>query len=85
MGRIYVPPERFAAVLAEARAHLDAARRYVDALQVYRLRVACTLPLYLADATLALVERYPSRERVNVSRVSVWMQFLRALLPGKIS
>ena len=44
-----------------------------------------TLPLYLADATLALVERYPSRERVKVSRVSVWMQFLRALLPGKIS
>jgi farnesyl-diphosphate farnesyltransferase len=85
MGRIYVPPERFAAVLAEARAHLDAARRYVDALQVYRLRVACTLPLYLADATLALVERYPSRERVKVSRASVWMQLLRALLPGKIS
>jgi farnesyl-diphosphate farnesyltransferase len=85
MGRIYVPPERFAAVLAEARAHLDAARRYVDALQVYRLRVACTLPLYLADATLALVERDPSRERVKVSRASVWMQLLRALLPGKIS
>jgi len=85
MGRIYVPPERFAAVVAEARAHLGAARRYVDALQNYRLRVACTLPLYLGDATLDLIERYPSRERVKVSRARVWIQLLRALLPGKVS
>jgi farnesyl-diphosphate farnesyltransferase len=85
MGRIYVPPERFATVLAEARAHLDAARRYVDALQIYRLRVACILPLYLGDATLDLVERYPSGERVKVPRAGVWIQLLRALLPGKIS
>jgi farnesyl-diphosphate farnesyltransferase len=85
MGRIYVPPERFAAVLAEARAHLDAARQYVGSLQIYRLRVACTLPLYLGNATLDLVERYPSRERVKVHRLSVWLQFLRALLPGKVS
>jgi farnesyl-diphosphate farnesyltransferase len=85
MGRIYVPPERFAAVVAEARAHLGAARRYVDALQIYRLRVACSLPLYLGDATLDLIERHPSRERVKVSRPAVWVQLLRALLPGKIS
>ena len=85
MGRLYVPPERFSAVLAEARAHLSAARRYVDALQIYRLRVACTLPLYLGDATLDLVERDPSGERVKVPRAGVWIQFLRALLPGKIS
>jgi farnesyl-diphosphate farnesyltransferase len=85
MGRIYVPPERFAAALAEARAHLDAARQYVASLRIYRLRVACTLPLYLAKATLDLVERYPSRERVKVHRLSVWLQFLRALLPGRIS
>jgi farnesyl-diphosphate farnesyltransferase len=85
MGRIYVPPERFAAILAEARAHLEAARRYVDALQIYRLRVACILPLYLGDATLDLVERYPSDERVKVHRSRVWLQLLRALLPGKIS
>jgi len=85
MGRVYVPPERFAAVLAEARAHLGAARRYVDALQIYRLRVACALPLYLGEATLDLVERHPSRERVKVRRASVWLQLLRALLPGRIS
>jgi farnesyl-diphosphate farnesyltransferase len=84
MGRTYVPPERFAAVLALARAHLEAARRYVDALQIYRLRVACTLPLYLGDATLARVERYSLSERVKVSRITVWIQLLRALLPGKI-
>ena len=81
MGRIYVPPERFAVVLAEARAHLGAARRYIEALRVYRLRVACTLPLYLGDATLDLVERYPSRQRVKVPRAGVWIQLLRALLP----
>ena len=85
MGRIYVPPERFAVALAEARAHLDAARQYVGSLQIYRLRVACTLPLYLGNATLDLVERYPSRKRVKVHRLSVWLQFLRAFLPGKIS
>jgi farnesyl-diphosphate farnesyltransferase len=85
MGRIYVPSERFATVLAEARAHLDAARRYVNALQIYRLRVACTLPLYLADATLGLVEQYPSEKRVKVPRAGVWIQLLRALLPGKIN
>ena len=81
MGRIYVPPERFAVDLAEARAHLGAARRYIEALRVYRLRVACTLPLYLGDATLDLVERYPSRQRVKVPRAGVWIQLLRALLP----
>ena len=85
MGRIYVPPERFAAVLAEARAHLGAARRYVDALRIYRLRVACTLPLYLGDATLDLIQKYPSSQRLKVPRAGVWIHFLRALLPGKIS
>jgi farnesyl-diphosphate farnesyltransferase len=85
IGRIYVPQGRFAAVMAEARAHLGAARRYVDALQIYRLRVACILPLYLGDATLDLVERHPSSERVKVHRANVWLQLLRALLPGKIS
>ncbi len=84
-NRTYVPAPRFYEVLAEARAHLRAARRYVEVLRNYRLRVACALPLYLAYETLDLVERYPLRARVKVSRFRVWFLFLRAMVPGKIS
>ena len=84
IGRIYVPPERFDEVLADARGHLGAARQYVDALKIYRLRVSCALPLYLGDQTLALVERYPLSQRVKVPRAGVWLQFFRALVPGRI-
>jgi len=83
-GRTYVPTARFDDVLADAHAHLQAAREYVRALRNYRLRVACALPLYLADATLDLVERSPSESRVRVPRKSVWLLLLRALAPGKI-
>lgn len=83
-GRIYAPAERFYEVLADARAHLRAARRYVDALRNYRLRVACALPLYLAYETLDLVERHPLRPRVKVSRFRVWLLFLRALVAGRM-
>jgi farnesyl-diphosphate farnesyltransferase len=82
-GRTYVPTERFGTVLAEARAHLQAARRYVDALRNYRLRVACLLPLYLAEETLDLLEENPSAPRAKVSRRRVWTLFLRALCLGK--
>jgi farnesyl-diphosphate farnesyltransferase len=78
LGRVYVPPIRFEEVLADARAHLRAARRYVDALKVYRLRVSCAVPLYLADETLDLVERHPLKERVKVPRAGVWFHLLRA-------
>jgi farnesyl-diphosphate farnesyltransferase len=83
-GRIYVPAERFSKVLVDARAHLHAARDYVRALRNYRLRVACALPLFLADETLVLIERDPSAPRVKVPRQRVWVLFLRALYPGGI-
>ena len=82
-GRIYVPTERFNEVLADARAHLQAAHEYVRALRNYRLRVACALPLFLADETLGLIERDPSAPRVKVSRQRVWLLLLRALIPGR--
>jgi farnesyl-diphosphate farnesyltransferase len=82
-GRTYVPTERFDAVLAETRAHLQAARTYVSALRNYRLRVACVLPLYLAEETLDLLEQNPSVPRVKVSRRRVWILFLRALCLGR--
>ncbi len=78
-GRIYLPTERFNEALADARAHLQAAREYVRALRKYRMRVACALPLFLADETLGLIERDPSAPRVKVSRQRVWILVLRAL------
>lgn len=83
-GRIYVPAARFNEVLADARAHLRSARQYVTALRNYRLRVACALPLYLAEETLDLVEKSPAQPRIKVSRNRVWLLFLRALSPGRI-
>jgi farnesyl-diphosphate farnesyltransferase len=81
-NRIYVPATRFDEVLAAARAHLRAARRYVAALRNYRLRVACALPLDLATETLDLIEKYPVHPRVKVSRFCVWVLLLRAMIPG---
>ncbi|HEY5704433.1 MAG TPA: squalene/phytoene synthase family protein [Terrimicrobiaceae bacterium] len=83
-GRTYVPSERFSEVLAEARAHLWAAQEYVRALKIYRLRVACALPLLLADETLDLIERNPLAWRVKVPRRRVWVLLLRALYSGGI-
>ncbi len=83
-GRTYVQAERFSEVLADARGHLQAAREYVRALKNYRLRVACALPLFLADETLGLVEREPLAPRVKVPRQRVWILLLRALFPGRI-
>jgi farnesyl-diphosphate farnesyltransferase len=83
-GRIYVPTERFNEVLADARTHLQGAREYVRALRNYRLRVACALPLFLADETLDRIERNPSASRVKVPRRRVWVLLLRALSPGRI-
>jgi farnesyl-diphosphate farnesyltransferase len=82
-GRTYLPTERFSDGIASARAHLQAARSYVSALRNYRLRVACTLPLLLAEETLDLVEENPSASRVKVARPRVWVLFLRALLSVK--
>jgi farnesyl-diphosphate farnesyltransferase len=82
--RIYVPAVRFNDVLADARAHLRAAREYVRALRNYRLRAACALPLSLASETLDLIERDPSAAQVKVSRRRVWILLLRALCPGRI-
>ena len=83
-GRTYLPAERLNDVLADARAHLQAAREYIRALRNYRLRVACALPLFLADETLDLIERNPSASRVKVPRQRVWVLLLRALSPGRI-
>jgi farnesyl-diphosphate farnesyltransferase len=83
-GRTYVQAERFSEVLTDARGHLQAAREYVRALRNYRLRVACALPLFLADETLGLVEREPFAPRVKVPRQRVWILFVRALFPGRI-
>ena len=71
-------------VLADARTHLQAAREYVRALRNYRLRVACALPLFLADETLDRIERNPLASRVKVPRRRVWVLLLRALSPGRI-
>ncbi|HEY5741155.1 MAG TPA: squalene/phytoene synthase family protein, partial [Terrimicrobiaceae bacterium] len=78
-NRIYVPPARFGEVLAEARAYLLAAQKYVRSLRNYRLRVACALPLYLATETLDLIEGNPSHPGIKVRRRRVWFLLLRAV------
>jgi farnesyl-diphosphate farnesyltransferase len=80
-GRTYVPDTRFNEVVAGGRAHLSASREYVGALRNYRLRVASSLPLYLAEETLDLVERNPAQPRNKVPRKRVWILALRALSP----
>ncbi len=78
-GRTYVPAERLSDVLAQARAHLQAAHGYLRGLRNYRLRVACALPLSLAEETLRLVEENPQARHVKVARRRVWALFFRAL------
>jgi len=79
-GRTYVPAERTGEVLLDARRHLQAARQYVDALKDFRLRVACALPVHLAEETLDLIERNPSGSRIKVPRSRVWCLLLRATI-----
>jgi farnesyl-diphosphate farnesyltransferase len=79
-GRIYVTAERFSQVLEDARAHLLSAREYVRALRNYRLRVACALPLLLANETLDLIAADPSARRPKVSRRRVWVLLARAVV-----
>ncbi len=78
-GRTYVPAERLSDVLAQARAHLRAAHRYVRGLRNYRLRVACALPLSLAEDTLRLIEENPQARHVKVARRRVWGLLVWAL------
>lgn len=80
IGRIYVPDRRVPAGLAQARASLGDADRYVAAIRPRRLRAACALPLLLARETLALVERHPDAPRVKVPRSRVWILLVRALI-----
>jgi farnesyl-diphosphate farnesyltransferase len=79
-GRIYVTAERFSQVLEDARAHLLSAREYVRALRNYRLRVACALPLLLANETLDLIAADPSARRPKVSHRRVWVLLARAVV-----
>ena len=80
LGRVYVPSEAMPETLGLARLFLRDAETYVRALTQRRLRAACALPLLLARETLDLVERHPDAGRVKVSRVRVWMLFLKALV-----
>ncbi|CAN5646469.1 phytoene/squalene synthase family protein [soil metagenome] len=78
-GRVYVADSDRPAVLEQAREHLRAAHAYIEAVRLYRLRIACALPFLIAGETLDLVERNPTARRVKVSRGRVRVLFVRAL------
>jgi len=79
LNRVYVPENRFAAVLDLARMHLRSAEQYTRSLTSRRLRAACALPFLMGRETLDLVAADPLRPRVKVSRHRVRWLFLRAL------
>lgn len=66
--------------MQHAREHLAAASQYVSAIRPRRLRAACALPLILGRQTLDLIGRYPHAAGLKVSRATVWLAFLRAIL-----
>ena len=79
IGRIYVPPERFAAEMEIAHQSLDAGDAYASAIFSRRLRAASALPLLLGRSTLDLVASHPERKRVKIPRRQVWIALARAL------
>lgn len=79
LNRIYVPEERFSAVLDLARSHLRSAEEYTRSLTSRRLRAACALPFLMGRETLDLIAADPSRARVKISRNRVRWLLLRAL------
>ena len=79
LGRIYIPPERFATDMETARTSLAAGGSYASAIRSRRLRAACVLPLQLGRSTLELVARNPEKKRVKVPRHRVWIAWVCAL------
>lgn len=67
--------------LSRASQLLDAGRKYVRAIRSPRVRIACYLPWYLGEKTLALLRVHPpltTSEEVKVSRATVRAALLRA-------
>lgn len=80
LGRVYLPRESFNHALAIARGHLLGAEKYVKALRIRRLRMACALPLLLGRETLDLIEKNPDAPRVKVARSRVWLLLARSVV-----
>jgi farnesyl-diphosphate farnesyltransferase len=78
-GRVYVAPAGFDVAVDLARGHLAAARVYCDAIRPVRLHAACLLPCLLAEETLDLVVRDPSRPQAKISRTRVRFLLVRAV------
>jgi len=81
LGRVYLPEEEVPAAIADARASLDDAERYVRSLRRGRLRMASALPLLIARATLDLLEKnssFPPAKKI--SRVRLYSLCVRAVV-----
>ncbi len=85
-------PERarplFESLRQLALGHLDAAWRYVRALNPFKLRYACALPVLIGLETLALLGRcspLEAPERIKVSRVQVRGLMASALVGTAVS
>lgn len=80
LGRVYLRPESISHALAVARGHLLGAEKYVKALRIRRLRMACALPMLLGRETLELIEKNPGAPRVKVARSRVWLLLARSVV-----
>ena len=79
-GRVYIPDDRFYPEMERAAELLKSGEAYCRAVNPRTLRVACKLPLDLAQQTLALVAEHPLGLRVKVPRHKVWISFVKAFL-----
>ncbi len=70
----------FARWLNTAHLHLEAARRYADAIRPRRLKFATALPADLATATLALFRAEPPEAPLKIGRQALRRIVLRRLL-----
>ena len=78
LGRVYVTDTQFSEQLRLAREHLAAAEIYIRALTIRRLRAACALPYLMGCETLDLVQKFPDRAGVKISRNRVWFLLIRS-------
>lgn len=85
IGRIYLAPGSVGTALARARAGLDSAAIYIEALLPGRLRAATALPAAIASETLDLVEQHPDSLHAKISRRRVYWLLARTLLAQMVA
>jgi farnesyl-diphosphate farnesyltransferase len=79
-GRIYIPDERFYVEMQRVAGLLESASEYTAAIKPRALRAACSLPLDLANQTMALIAEHPLGVGIKVPRYKVWIAFAKAFL-----